>query len=157
MKKIFLLACLLLSIGQASQAQNGFVGKYAFSESVGKTAGGTGIMYNYQIIIYKENGNYKARYHIDGHQAMTRLNCAVIEVKLNSEAPANSLILQFESFGKDDLFKSEHLYQKGRNLLEISRKGGLMASPDETAIEVTYTDEFPFEEKRGKTYIFQKQ
>lgn len=157
MKKILLLACLLLSVGQASYAQNEFVGKYNFSETVGKTAGGTVIMYNYQIIISKENSRYKARYHIDGYQAMTRLNCTVVEVKIAPEAPANSLILKFQSFGADDLFKPENLYQKGQDLLYIARKGGLMASPDETDIEVTYDDKFALEAQRGKTYVFKKQ
>lgn len=158
MKKthFIILITFIISCSQ-SIAQIDFSGKYSFSENLGQTVGGTGINYYHTIDIFKENGQYKATYSIDGYQTLTRLECSVMEVKINASAPANSLILQFEKYGADDLFKNKDLYKPKQDLLEIAPKGGIMAKKGETQFEVTYMPSSPHENKANQTFIFDKE
>lgn len=133
-----------------------FEGTYNFTENVGKTTGGTGIMYSYTVIVTKENGTYKAKFNIDGYQTITRLECSVVETKINSSAPASSLILRYEKYGKDQLFKNPNLYKPQQEILNISPKGGIMAQPGEKDLDVIFMKNFTSDKQKNKSFVFKR-
>ena len=114
-------------------------------------------MYSYTIIVTKENGIYKAKFNIDGYQTITRLECSVVETKINSSAPASSLILRYEKYGKDQLFKNPNLYTPQQEILNISPKGGIMAKPGEKDLDVIFMKNFTSDKQKNITFTFKRQ
>lgn len=133
-----------------------FVGTYTFEEDHGKTAGGTGIFYVHTIIIGKENGQYTAKYTLYGYQVSQEIECSVMEVKINESAPASSLILQFEKYGEVPGFKPD-IYETQQELFEISPKGGMMAVPDETDIDVVFKVNMTTDNQVGERIVFERE
>lgn len=130
---------LTSAIAQASK----WTGKYMRSETQGKTAGGTSIMYSYSLEISQKEGKLIAHYHVDGYQTLTRHFCLVKEIS------ENKIQLIFEKFGKQDLFKSSHLFKKGQKLMTLTKKGYRWW--------VTYDKAYPHDGLKGERFSFSKE
>ncbi|HAS42608.1 MAG TPA: hypothetical protein DCS93_19160 [Microscillaceae bacterium] len=140
MKKSILFCTLLTLLGIVQlKAQNIPVsGKFSYTESLGKTAGGTGIFYTHTIHL---KNTQSALYSVDGYQASSRLACKVIKLK------ANRVQLVFDHFGEHDMFKNGDIYKKGQKLMTLENKNGQWL--------VQFAKDFPMDQQ-GKTIVFKQ-
>jgi len=140
MKKTILFCTLLtlLGITQLKAQDIPTPGKFRYTESLGKTAGGTGIFYTHTIDL---KNTQSALYSVDGYQASFRLECKVIKIK------KNKVQLIFDHFGADDMFKNEEMYKKEQKLMTLENKNGQWL--------VQYAKNFPMDQQ-GKTIVFKK-
>lgn len=140
MKKTILFCTLitLLSFGQLLAQSIPTSGTFRFTESLGETAGGTGIFYTHSIEIKNATS---ALYAVDGYQASFRLECKLVKIS------ANKIQLVFDHFGELDMFKSADDYKKGQKLMTLESKNGKWL--------VKYVKNFPMDQK-GKTIEFKK-
>ncbi len=84
-------------------------GLYRYGEVGGKN---TGMVIDYAITIYQENGVLVADLEADGFQTQKRIACMV-------KTSGNRLDLLFKSYRKDNMFE---LYQPGERLLSLEMK-----------------------------------
>ena len=140
MKKTILFCTLttLLSLGQLLAQGIPTSGKFRFTESLGETAGGTGIFYTHSIQIKNATS---ALYSVDGYHASCRLECKLVKIS------ANKVQLIFDYFGELDMFKSADDYKKGQKLLTLESQNSKWL--------VKYAKNFPMDQK-GKTIEFKK-
>ncbi len=124
-----------------------FSGKFSYSENLGASAGGTPINYFHSLEITKTSEKtYEVKYNIDGYQMMQRLVCSA-----QSQSNGAKLLISFVKFGEDALFANEDLFKSGQQLMEIESVNGKT-----NEIKVTYANDYPYDDKAGKTITFQK-
>lgn len=90
-------------------------GSYTYTESGGRTVGGTGIVVTHEISVTREGGQYKAEITANGYQTQTQIHAL-------GAAMGNKLQLRFERDGAGQLFKGQ--FRPGALLLELERAGG---------------------------------
>ncbi|OJJ19435.1 hypothetical protein BKI52_21745 [marine bacterium AO1-C] len=140
MKRVTLFYTLIALLGLAQvQAQSiPTVGQFTHTESLGKTAGGTGIFYTHTIELKNAQS---ALYSVDGYQASSRLECKVVKLS------AHKIQLIFDHFGEHDMFKNGELYRKGQALMTLENKNGKWL--------VQYAKDYPMDQQ-GKSFVFKK-
>lgn len=142
-KRHFLFAFILLTSSIRGFAQEDFSGIYSFSEDLGKNAGGTPIQYYYTITVLKKDGQYQAKYMVDGYQMMIQLDCSVV-------IDGKDFILKFEEYGEDSMVPPAITYKPYQELMRVSPHMG-------NKYDVTYASDFPYESNAGKKYVYHKQ
>jgi hypothetical protein len=104
-----------LGLGAAARAEAlNWAGTYSYTESGGRTAGGTGIVVTHEISVTREDGAYKAEITASGYQTQVQLFAF-------GTLAGNKLQLRFEKDGEEQMFKRR--YQPGTLLLEFERSG----------------------------------
>ena len=108
-------------VADAAQAQtrDEWSGTYSYSESGGRTAGGTGIVVTHEIAVTRAGEGWRAEITANGYQTQVQIHALGTVV-------GNRLLLRFERDGEDQMFKGR--YQAGVLLLELERpvRGGLL-------------------------------
>lgn len=111
------LVIFLAVVGAAAvvraEGPEAWTGTYRYTESGGRTAGGTGIVVSHEIAVRREGGAYRAEITANGYQTSRQIHAAV-------EIAGNRMRLSFERDGEDQMFKGQ--YQPGAVLLEIERQ-----------------------------------
>lgn len=111
------LALALAIVPAAPRAETApdWRGTYSYTESGGRTAGGTGIVVTHEIAVTRDGGQYRAEITANGYQSQVHLFAL-------GTATGNRLQLRFEKDGEDQMFKGR--YRPGALLLELERAGG---------------------------------
>ena len=106
----------IVAFGAAARAEApDWAGTYSYTESGGRTAGGTGIVITHEIAVTRAGGQYKAEITANGYQTQTRIFAL-------GAATGNKLQLRFEKDGAEQMFEGR--YRPGALLLELERGGG---------------------------------
>lgn len=105
--------------GSARAAPLDWSGTYTYTESGGRTAGGTGIVVTHEIAVTRAGERWRAEITANGYQTQVQIHATGVVV-------GNRLLLRFERDGEDQMFKGR--YQAGALLLELERpvRGGLL-------------------------------
>ena len=118
MKRLAWAAAAIAAVGFASIARAekapDWTGTYSYTESGGRTAGGTGIVVTHEIAVTRAGGQYKAEITANGYQTQTQIAAL-------GTATGNKLQLRFEKDGAEQMFKGR--YRPGALLLELERSG----------------------------------
>ena len=145
MSNLFRIGFVLIVIGFGSASilgQNGWIGRYEFSEDGGKNAGGTAIFVQHELEIVEGDEGLIAFLKSNGYQTSKDLICT-------AKIAASKLNIYFESYGEDNVFES---YERGDLLLTLERK-----TDKGKAVLLTHWGKFtPIitkNEKSGKTYF----
>ena len=123
-------------------------GRYGFAETIGETAGGTPIFFQYAIIVSKEDDQYQAKYEVDGYQTMQRLICSGGEIKTEPNENTSALTFSFDQYGEDDQFKTEDLFKTGQELFT------LYLDHQQDEVKITFHKDYPLETEAGKAFTF---
>jgi len=100
------------SVNSANNSE--WVGTYSSFEVLGHTVGGSPIMQDIKIIIYKTNDKLKFLYLEDGWQTLTRIECSVIVKEDKGE-------VIFNKWGVDNIGEIPGI-KKGKKIFNITRK-----------------------------------
>jgi len=117
-RRAFLAIALALALAPATaraEKAPDWVGTYSYTESGGRTAGGTGIVVTHAIAVTRAGGQYRAEITANGYQTQVQIHAL-------GTAVGNKLQLRFERDGEEQMFKGR--YRPGALLLELERAGG---------------------------------
>ena len=105
--------------GPARAELTDWSGTYTYTESGGRTAGGTGIVVTHEIAVTRAGDAWRAEITANGYQTQVQLHAT-------GQVVGNRLLLRFARDGEDQMFKGR--YQPGALLLELERpvRGGLL-------------------------------
>lgn len=119
MRTLAFAAASLAAIGLAAAARAetapDWTGRYSYTESGGRTAGGTGIVVTHEIAVTRDGAQYRAEIGASGYQTQVQIHAL-------GTALGNRLQLRFERDGEEQMFKGR--YRPGAMLLELERIGG---------------------------------
>ena len=105
----------VLGASAAARAETrDWTGTYSYTESGGRTAGGTGIVVSHEIVVRLRGSQYQAQITANGYQTQVQLFAL-------GTVSGNKLQLRFEKDGEEQMFKGR--YQPGALLLELERSG----------------------------------
>ena len=96
---------------QASSEQNEWEGTYTFTESGGRTAGGSGIAVEHTLVIYRRGGELLADLDAAGFQTSVSLRC-------EARVAGDRLTLYFRSYREENISEP---YRPGQMLLALER------------------------------------
>jgi hypothetical protein len=130
----FIAACVLIALAARSEwiyAQSGnsngtlstraqtitpqardWLGVYEYTESPGRTAGGTGIVILHEIYVYEEEGRLFARITANGYQTSRAMRC-------DARVEGNRLRLYLNRYEEDNMFEP---YRVSQLLLTLERR-----------------------------------
>jgi hypothetical protein len=113
MKKILILFSIIMALSLSAWAQNvaSFAGSYEFSEDGGRNAGGTAIYIGHDLTV---NADGSAKLTANGYQTSKSLLCY-------TKATGNKLLVYFDSYHEDDLYKNPDK-KTGDLLLTLEKK-----------------------------------
>jgi hypothetical protein len=103
---------VLLVVCAASYAQSAWVGSYEFTESGGKTAGGTAIVITHEIDVSEGENGLIAMIQSNGYQTSRELVCT-------ARVEWGKLNIYFENYGENNMFEP---YEQGDLLLSFVYK-----------------------------------
>jgi hypothetical protein len=112
MRLLLLLLALIAPAGHAASEQ-AWTGNYTYTESGGRTAGGTGIVVTHELAIHEDGGRLRADLTANGYQTG-------VELFATAEIVGSRLVIRFERDGEGQVFKGRH--KPGDVLLELERK-----------------------------------
>jgi hypothetical protein len=114
--RILQIVVVLCAVAAFGRAQSDWKGSYAFTENLGKNAGGTVMLVTHQIDIVDGGDGLAASVTSNGYQTSVDLMCSVKVV-------GTKLMIYFENYGEDNMFEP---YNQGDLLLTLERKGKLL-------------------------------
>lgn len=89
-----------------------WLGVYEYTESPGRTAGGTGIVISHEIYVYEEGDRLFARITAQGYQTSRAMRC-------DARVEGNRLRLYLNRYEEDNMFEP---YRVGELLLTLERR-----------------------------------
>lgn len=114
-----------------------YSGTYAFAENLGQT-NTIPISYRHSIALKKENGQYTAKYVIDGYQMHAEFVC-------DTEKDGDALALKFKSIGEMSMIKD---IEPGKKIIKIT--------PNGDKAKVMFYPDYKMKTWAGKTYDAEK-
>ena len=109
-----LIAALAFAGAARAESAPDWSGTYSYTESGGRTAGGTGIVVTHEIAVTRDGGQYRAEITANGYQTQ-------VQIFALGTVLGNKLQLRFDKDGEQQMFKGR--YQPGALLLEFERAG----------------------------------
>jgi Family of unknown function (DUF5991) len=142
MKKIIAAFAFLLTMAAVGSAQASWVGSYEFTESGGRTAGGTAIVITHEIDITQGEKGLVAMIQSNGYQTSSELVCT-------AKVEGGKLNIYFESYGENNMLEP---YEAGDLLLSLENKM-VKGKPQLLTWWGKFTPGYPANEKTGRFYF----
>lgn len=142
MKRVCFTFLAMFLLCASSYAQSSWVGTYEFTESGGKTAGGTAIVVTHEIDISEGEKGLIAMMQSNGYQTSKDLVCT-------ARIEGGRLNIYFESYGENNIFET---YEQGDLLLSLENKT-VKGKTQLLTWWGKFTPLYPSNEKSGKVYF----